>query len=176
VIQSIVAQSLPGEPDKVTAIAKRVRAAIAGEMEVGSSQGPEDLRRVLEIELAPFGLERIELRGDTVLIGSQAAASLGLAVHELATNAMKYGSLSGASGQVTLAWWTADNSAFVRWTESGGPPVRPPSRRGFGSIFLSRVIKAGGGSIEVGYQPSGVDALIAFPIHGSAKQSRRSAA
>ena len=81
---------------------------------------------------------RVEIAGPRVLLPPREALAIAMALHELTTNAVKYGALSNESGQVSLRW-TADagaNQLTIAWTESGGPRVRPPARRGFGSVLL----------------------------------------
>jgi two-component sensor histidine kinase len=164
IVQAIVMQSLPGEKDKAKAIAQRIRAAVAEDIDPGPGRGPEDVRDLLEFELEPFGLGHVRLKGPELDIGPKGGASLALAVHEMATNAVKYGALSTPDGRVTITWSAADGAANLRWVESGGPPVTAPQKRGFGSVFLQRVISAGGGSIAVEFSPGGVEARISLPL------------
>jgi len=105
------------------------------------------LREILEKELSPYNDaagERIVIEGPLVELPSEAAVPIGMAVHELTTNAAKYGALSVASGRVTVRWVSAAEPEGLRlrltWTEEGGPPVEPPKRQGFGSRLLHRVL------------------------------------
>ncbi|MFC4174724.1 sensor histidine kinase [Microvirga sp. GCM10011540] len=105
------------------------------------------LREILEKELSPYrhdSGERIVLEGPAVELPSEAAVPIGMAIHELTTNAAKYGALSVSSGRVTVRWTSEPQAEGVRlklcWTESGGPPVQPPKRQGFGSRLLHRVL------------------------------------
>jgi two-component sensor histidine kinase len=80
--------------------------------------------------------------------GSPIAIGPGLAVHELATNASKYGALSTDNGRVDVDWRAAGRSFAITWTERGGPPVQPPDRRGFGSTVVESMAKrAVGGEV-----------------------------
>jgi len=97
------------------------------------------------LELEPFRNEqtnRITLHGPVVTIKTQQAVSISLVLHELATNAAKYGSLSNDEGSVKLEWTTApdgdDFYLLLEWSETGGPPVKPPIRRGCGSDLMGR--------------------------------------
>jgi two-component system, chemotaxis family, sensor kinase Cph1 len=93
---------------------------------------------------------KIEIVGPNATLTSKAALALSLAVHELATNAAKYGSLSIAGGQVTVIWQTNEqNGLTLTWREAGGPTVSPPQRRGFGSTLIERAL-----AIETGGQTS----------------------
>jgi two-component sensor histidine kinase len=85
---------------------------------------------------------------------------LSLALHELATNAVKYGALSAAGGRVSLAWALADGVMRLVWREAGGPPVAPPRRRGMGTQLLRP--QAGLAAVEVEYRADGVRCEIAI--------------
>lgn len=87
---------------------------------------------------------------------------MALAVHELATNALKYGALSAPEGRVAVTWRTLDSRAMISWRETGGPPVRLPQKRGYGSIMLRRLIEASGGSMVMEFPPTGVTAEISI--------------
>ncbi|MDJ1158533.1 HWE histidine kinase domain-containing protein [Chelatococcus sp. SYSU_G07232] len=110
---------------------------------------------------------RISLDGPAVLLTADAAQHLGLALHELATNAVKYGALSGEEGRVDIGWQFAEGEAgdngsstrrfHIHWIESGGPPVEPPKRRGFGQVVIERTVaRALGGSVALDYAPEGL--------------------
>ena len=101
-----------------------------------------ELRDVLESELFHYGADRFSLEGPTVKLPPRTALALGLVVHELATNASKYGALSGPAGRVTVTWSvdeaTDPAQLKLEWAERGGPRVQPPSRLGFGSRLIER--------------------------------------
>lgn len=104
-----------------------------------------DLRRLAEDELRPFETDdpnRLRIEGPACALAPAAAQSVAMVLHELATNAAKYGGLSRPEGRVSLAWAAPDADGFLtlRWTESGGPPVRPPSRKGLGTAMLRRAL------------------------------------
>jgi anti-sigma regulatory factor (Ser/Thr protein kinase) len=96
-----------------------------------------ELDRLVRQELSPYsreGKERTRIDGPMVMLKPDAAQAIAVALHELATNAAKYGALSVAKGQVGVEWSrAADGRLVLRWVEVGGPPVNPPSRKGFGS-------------------------------------------
>lgn len=162
-IHEIITSSL-GDGEKAEAILKRIRAVMAEEIAAESDEEPESLRETLEFELEPFGLERFDMAGDPAMLSPGSVAALALAVHELATNAIKYGALSAPEGRVSIVWAAAAGAARILWVESGGPTVNPPRTRGFGSVFLRRVIGAGGGSIAVRYPRRGVMAEVSLPL------------
>jgi two-component sensor histidine kinase len=94
-----------------------------------------------------------------------------MALHELATNAVKYGALSTPQGQVRIAWTVIPAGVHPRlvltWTESGGPPVSPPTRRGFGSRLIERGLAAElSGEAHIDFQPNGVVCRIEAGLDG----------
>ena len=112
---------------------------------------------------------QIVIKGDNLVVTPEAAQNIGLAVHELSTNAAKYGALSVAEGQVTVAWgWVADGSAGplfrMHWIEAGGPGVVPPAQKGFGQIVLEQLAaRALRGEAELRFEPGGVRWVIDVP-------------
>jgi two-component sensor histidine kinase len=88
-----------------------------------------------------------------------------MALHELGTNALKYGALSADAGRVALHWTTGDGRFRLRWQESGGPAVTPPSRIGFGSRMIERGLSAEfEGEVKIDYRPDGVVCTIDAPL------------
>jgi two-component sensor histidine kinase len=81
-----------------------------------------------------------------------------MALHELATNAVKYGALSNASGRVRIDWkhHVESNRLWLVWQETGGPPVAPPRRQGFGMRLIERAIESAGGSARLDFEPQGL--------------------
>jgi PAS domain S-box-containing protein len=116
---------------------------------------------IAKSQLAPFvdtGTERLHLSGPDVVVTPKAAEAIGLALHELATNAVKYGALSNASGTVTIEWTQIPGSKDLQlnWIERGGPAVTPPTRRGFGHIVCERVVAdLLGGEVSMEFAPEG---------------------
>ena len=117
----------------------------------------------------PDGCDLFRLEGTDLRVTPAMALSLSMALHELCTNALKYGALSAPGGQVRVSWEIAEASAgnrlTMRWEESGGPPVAPPSRKGFGS----RLIEGGlarelNGTVRLDYEPTGVVCTIDVPL------------
>ena len=107
-----------------------------------------DLTTLINSQLAFIGElagTRVLTRGQPQKIGSSAAQIIGLALHELATNACKYGALSGDTGVVTVSWHAdrSNDTFFMSWVERGGPTVAPPTRRGFGSTVTDTMVKSG---------------------------------
>lgn len=109
-------------------------------------------------------LGRCEASGPEVAVTGRQAHALALALHELATNALKYGALSAQAGCVTLRWTLADGMLEFYWTESGGPPVATPTRRGFGTTLITQNLNSAfSGHGEVFYEPGGVEFRLRAP-------------
>lgn len=115
--------------------------------------------------IAPFREgEGFVLSGDTSVVASRDVANLALCLHELCTNAVKYGSLSNASGRVLIDWRADDGHVILRWREEGGPIVQQPTHRGLGSKLLSSgVFRDSGGDVELAFLPEGLRATFRLP-------------
>jgi PAS domain S-box-containing protein len=117
----------------------------------------EDLARAQLAHFADLLGLRITVRGPTVRLNAAAAQAIGLALHELSTNASKYGALSADAGRVDVCWGLDRDVFAMSWTESDGPPVLPPKRRGFGSTVMDLMVKQTvNGDVQLQYLPSGV--------------------
>jgi PAS domain S-box-containing protein len=108
---------------------------------------------------------RLHVAGPDVMLPSSATVSLVMVLHELATNAMKYGALSVVTGNVSVLWEMKDNGdVTIDWRESGGPEVRKPSRKGFGSRLVSDAVpRQLGGTVSLDYHPAGLRCRITVP-------------
>jgi PAS domain S-box-containing protein len=132
-----------------------------------------DLRDIAEQELAPYrkSNERVHIVGPSVHLPARYAINLGLVLHELVTNAAKYGALSTPAGHLELRWAVVphqDRSSRLRihWQESGGPAVEPPKRQGFGSQLIRRSIEGElAGDLAIRFAPNGVAYDISAPLH-----------
>src|SRR5262249_52957043 len=136
---------------------------------VDSVWGGADLRGLAERQLAPYIGEdqsRVVFSGDAVVLPADVATPFGLVLHELATNAAKYGALSKQNGRIDLMWSVANGNKGpvlkVVWTEKDGPPVRQPDVEGFGS----QLIRQGVATAKVDYEflSKGVRCTIEFPL------------
>lgn len=106
--------------------------------------------------------------GPDVALAAEETLDLALALHELGTNARKYGALSSDSGRVTITWRVEPESsgrlATLSWVEEGGPPVQPPEDRGFGSALLRQAFKRNGGSAQLRFEKKGVHCHMKIPL------------
>jgi PAS domain S-box-containing protein len=123
-----------------------------------------DLRTVIEQAISPYPSERFSVQGPSVSLPPKAVVSLSLALHELATNAAKYGALSLPDGRVFIEWQYGSHSRHglrLSWKEEGGPEVLPPTTRGFGSRLIERLLAAElKGSCELTFDKEGVECLV----------------
>ncbi len=120
-----------------------------------------DLEKLVRAQLAPFSDasgSRITASGPPLRLNAAAAQALGLALHELATNAGKYGALSTDVGRVDVSWQFDDDTFVMSWIEGQGPPVRPPERRGFGSTVIESMVKQTlNAEVRLNYASSGLE-------------------
>ncbi len=127
---------------------------------------PLPLIDLLDRALTPFDQSRFE-RDDKlaqVSIPTEVVVAMALLLHELSTNAVKYGALSAPSGRVKLGLTAAsEGQAVLSWTEVGGPPVKPTARRGFGTRLIDISLRDNGGRVEGRFDPAGFQAKIHFP-------------
>ena len=111
---------------------------------------------------------RFTLEGPHIVLKEKAAQSIGMALHELATNAVKYGALSNAEGTVTINWDVEGSEVkefIIKWAEAGGPPVSSPSRKGFGETVVRQMASSSvSGSVTLDYDPAGVNWSLRAPL------------
>ncbi|PRX10087.1 UNVERIFIED_ORG: two-component system CheB/CheR fusion protein [Martelella mediterranea] len=123
------------------------------------------IRQILTTGLEPFSLPRITLDGPELKIAPESSLALGMVVHELATNAAKYGALSTSGGRVDISWLVSDGHFQMNWQEKCEAPIEPPENHGFGSTLIKGEISYRlGGTIETEYTPSGLTATISVPF------------
>jgi two-component sensor histidine kinase len=108
---------------------------------------------------------RVVMRGPRLRLNPASAQAIGLALHELATNAGKYGALSTDRGEVDIGWGVAGGDTFtMSWTERKGPPVSAPERRGFGTIVMEAMAERSvGGNVKLDHDSSGVTWRLTCP-------------
>ncbi|MCR0981199.1 sensor histidine kinase [Roseomonas populi] len=178
-VQSVAAQTLREadiSPVLQATLVERLKAlGRAHDMLVRTGWEGALLRDVLEKTLEPHagsaGGVRYSAEGPPVRLSSDKTVILNLALHELATNAAKYGALSVPAGLVEVTWELERRAegespaVAISWRERGGPPVRPPERRGFGSRMLERALPyQSGAEVTLGFLPDGVECLIRLPL------------
>jgi two-component system, chemotaxis family, CheB/CheR fusion protein len=165
------AQRDKGDPSEILGtLVQRIRAlAHTHNLLTAENWSSTALEDVLRPELnGIYGDDRVTLRGPALRLNARSTLAIGMTVHELATNAAKYGAFSEAEGRVTLRWSRideGDGEKFVlRWKETGGPAVTPPSREGFGSQLIRSMIEGTlEGEIDSSWEPEGLGIVITLP-------------
>jgi two-component sensor histidine kinase len=127
-----------------------------------------DLHEVIAAAVGPHRApedDRFEIQGPILRLGPKTAVALSMAVHELCTNAVKYGALSSAAGRIGIAW-SADQGQFrLAWREQGGPAVTPPAQTGFGTRLIERSLAAQlSAAVRMNYEPTGLVCTIDAPL------------
>jgi two-component sensor histidine kinase len=169
-VQAVVHLSKGDTPEAIKAsIAGRVQAlSNANSLLAQSRWEGAELERLVKEELAPYlkdGDSQARLRGPHLMLEPEMAQSIAVALHELATNAAKYGALSVPAGNVRVEWsHTGNNRLVIRWTETGGPPVKAPSRQGFGTRVIDQMIRSQmKGEIRFDWRGDGLECEIGVP-------------
>jgi PAS domain S-box-containing protein len=181
-VQSIAMQSLRGmkgstaEAAKAAFEARLIALARVHDVLTRESWEGAELAEVVKDALAPLGgpggpsdvsegRPRFSAAGPAVRLPPRIALSIAMALHELATNAVKYGALSVPTGRVALSWSVAEGRLSLYWRESAGPPVVPPTRTGFGSRLIERSLaRELDGTVSLGFPPEGVTCTIVAPL------------
>jgi two-component sensor histidine kinase len=145
-------------------------AALANAQSMMLAVDGMDLERLLNRMLKPYPVERIDIAGPLIRLTPEATAGLGMAIHELATNAVKYGALSTHNGHVKVNWDVAHNhlrqaELSLRWVESDGPEVKTPHNRGFGMRAVERLLaNEVEGEVQFDFAADGLRCTITAPL------------
>jgi two-component sensor histidine kinase len=178
VVDAIAHQTATRNPeDFVERFSERIQALAANQdLLVRNEWQGVDVGDLVRAQLAPFaGLigSRIAVHGPKLRLKPASAQAIGLALHELATNAGKYGALSTDAGRVNVCWGT-DGDITMSWTEREGPPVSPPERRGFGTIVMQTMAERSvDGKIDLDFAPSGVTWRLTCPAANALEPRER---
>jgi two-component sensor histidine kinase len=175
-VQSVVTQTLrtAGTPEEAKeAVELRLLAlSRAHDVLTRESWDGADLIEVVERALGPYQIgneNRLHVTGPHVRLTPRMALALSMALHELATNAVKYGALSNRTGTIAVSWTVQNGAApprlTLRWMETGGPPVAPPRRRGFGSRLIERSLAQDlDGQVNIAFARTGVICTVDAPM------------
>ncbi len=172
-VQSIAMQSLRGirgasaDAAKAAFEARLIALARVHDVLTRESWEGAELAEVVKDALAPHDgpQPRFAAEGPAVRLPPRIALSIAMALHELATNAVKYGALSVPAGRVALSWRVAEGRLALSWRESGGPPVDPPTRTGFGSRLIERSLaRELDGTVDLSFPREGVTCTIVAPL------------
>jgi two-component sensor histidine kinase len=129
-------------------------------------------------ELAPYGATHVDIGGPSVTLKAEATQAVATVLHELSTNAAKYGAFSNRTGRVSVRWRWLPNGAhdrlIIEWQEVGGPPVLAPSQSGYGTSIIRELIPFElGGAVELSFDPEGTSCRLEIPGEWSSKDRRR---
>jgi PAS domain S-box-containing protein len=169
VVQAIAHQTKANSYDEfISLFGERIQGLSASHnLLVRSAWKNVPLAELVRSQLAHWGdlLDgRIAMSGPDLRIAAAAAQAVGLALHELATNAGKYGALSTNAGRVDIRWQVDGDLFTMSWTERDGPPVRPPERRGFGTMVIDSMVKQSlGGEVKLDFAPAGLAWRVTCP-------------
>jgi PAS domain S-box-containing protein len=169
VVDSIAHQTAARNPeDFIECFSRRVQALSANQdLLVRNEWKGVDIADLVRAQLAHFADlvgSRIGLRGPKLRLTPSSAQAIGLALHELATNAGKYGALSTDKGRIDIDWGTEGETLTMNWTEREGPPISSPQRRGFGTIVMEQMTERSvGGVVDLDYAPSGLTWRLTCP-------------
>jgi PAS domain S-box-containing protein len=168
-VGAIAHQSVAGNlEDYVGRFSERIRALAAYQDLLVRSEwhGVEigDLARAQLSLFADLIGSRIVMQGANLCLNPASAQAIGLALHELATNAAKYGALSTNTGRIDIGWETDGDTLTISWTERGGPPVSAPKRRGFGTIVMEAMTERSvDGVVDLDYASTGLTWRLTCP-------------
>jgi PAS domain S-box-containing protein len=126
-----------------------------------------ELTAIAKQELTPYSAmveNRVQMDGPQVFLKPDAAQAVALILHELATNAAKYGALSVGGAQILLKWSETDGRLNLRWTETGGPTIEPPTRKGFGGKIIEQMTAQLNGKTSLDWRPEGLVCEINLPV------------
>jgi PAS domain S-box-containing protein len=158
----------PTTAEFITAVEGRVHALAATHNLLSSTRWEgADLRKIVEEEMAPYHAthrRRVITDGPAVVLLPATAQAVALALHELATNAAKYGALSTEDGTLQVSWKTGDDALELDWIETGGPPTAEPARLGFGLTIVRSSIEAQfRGGVSYDWRPDGLRCRLSIP-------------
>ncbi len=157
-IQSVISVRLRDDPQTRNAILSLLNSLSATDDLIMATQGKgANFRDILNAEVGPYDISRISMQGPDVFLPPKLAMTLALVIHELATNAAKYGALAGPVGKLEIGWSVSDREKMtIDWRETDGPTIGPLTHRGFGTRLLSRALTQFGGEIESQFERNGL--------------------
>ena len=162
-VYAILRHELRNQPETWDKVSGRLHALSAtDEFVCESANETASLRNILVMESTPYGSSRFLICGPDIHLPRKLAITSALILHELATNAAKYGALSNSSGHVFVSWKSQRERVHLSWMEQGGPEVVPPTRRGFGRSLLERGLDCYNGEIDLSFAPEGLRCNISF--------------
>ncbi len=173
-VQAIASQSFNGQVDQAVLDTYNERLIAMGNAQAvlaGENWTQAEIGKIVRESTGLFGEpERFQINGPALVLNAKAAMALSMALHELCTNAVKYGALNDPDGQVKIVWHVSDepNAEFtLSWREQDGPPVLPPTRSGFGTMMVQKVFAMEvNGTTDLRYETDGVTWTVTAPLDG----------
>jgi two-component sensor histidine kinase len=171
-VSAIIAQTQEASnsrADFVTGLNRRINSlARTHELLSETNWRGASLAEIIRRELAPYTRGNTEASGPSVTLKAEATQAVATVLHELTTNAAKYGALSNRSGRVSVRWWRLQNGSHERlvieWQETGGPLVLAPNRSGYGTSIIRELIPFElGGAVELSFAPEGTRCRLEIP-------------
>jgi two-component sensor histidine kinase len=167
IVQSIVRQTLQDQKDVADVIVGRIRSVSAtNDIITRSDHQTAGLKAIFERELDPYDRAQVTLHGPDVQLGAELARSFALIVHELATNAAKYGALCLPNGRLSVEWSLSGSRLSLHWDEKNGPMVLRPFEPGFGARLVTCLLKSHDGEVTPEFKPDGLRVRISVALAG----------
>jgi two-component sensor histidine kinase len=169
-VYAIARQTAAKNPeDFIERFSERIQALSANQdLLVKNEWNGVEIGDLVRAQLAHFADligSRISAQGPQLCLNPASAQTIGLAIHELSTNAGKYGALSTDMGRVDIFWGMADDTLTISWTERDGPPVSPPRQRGFGSTVIEAMVRYNlNGTVDLDYGCLGLTWRVTCPL------------
>jgi two-component sensor histidine kinase len=172
IVSAITSQSIKSAsslPEAGKTIGDRLHAlGVAQDLLVRERWSGAGCRTLIESAVKAFqtrGLEQFEIAGENIAISSGPAVSLSMVIHELCTNAVKYGALSVPGGHVSISWTVAEERFRLHWKETGGPLVQEPSRKSFGSRLIEQALPGQlQGEARLKFETDGLSCEVNIPL------------
>ena len=173
IVSAIISQSIKSASSLAEAgktIGDRLQAlAVAQDLLVRERWTGAGCRTLIESAVKAFqskGLDQFEIVGENIAISSGPAVSLSMVIHELCTNAVKYGALSVSNGRVSISWTAAEKRFRLSWKENGGPPVQEPSRKSFGTRLIEQALPGQlQGHARLNFETNGLTCEVNIPLN-----------
>ena len=165
VVQAIVTKTLQTSPADATKINARICAWLSADQFLTSYDvATADIKDVINSALQPFDCQSMIVQGPSIALAPDLVRALALIFHELTTNAVKYGALSGPRASLCVSWFMVGQGVRIRWIETGVPLVAMPTRSGFGTFIFSCLLDKFGGHVSTEFRPDGLICEICFDL------------
>jgi len=173
-VRFIVGRSLPDLPDRAERISRRILSLVLHDSIEG--QQPQDVRKIVEREVEAFRNScDLKLFGEEIVIPQNFALVLSLCLHELATNAAKYGAFLDPKGSLKISWREESDRLILKWEENHGLPGKPANRQGFGTTLIKQSLLNCGGKADTQFRENQITAELIVPLKSQSRPSVQAA-